>query len=106
MSRRYGRMDTVSRLHSIGGPDLAIRYLEIREETRRRMEREAREREAEEREREARAREREARARERDAEPNPLELLRRFVNTKDAQSVDDNELALRFFNGSKPPWTR
>jgi hypothetical protein len=33
--RAYGRMDTAWRLHDIGGPDLALRYLELSEESQR-----------------------------------------------------------------------
>jgi hypothetical protein len=42
MTRRsgYGRSDTVRRLYDIGGPDLALRYLEIAEESRRQNARE------------------------------------------------------------------
>jgi hypothetical protein len=40
MRRRhtYGRMDTAWRLREIGGPDLAIRYLELSEQSARRSE--------------------------------------------------------------------
>lgn len=68
---RFGRMDTVSRLHSIGGPDLAIRYLELRDEARRRLEREAR-------------------AREREPEPSPPKPVRRFVIVNDVHISDDD----------------